>query len=198
LRDGHPQAIPTQKQEAFMSNVAMAVGGEAAVTRTDLGWKFIQWGLSLFIVGFLTGYIPILHYIVGGQAGNVEPLFLKNMTLWWGCPGILAELTLKTGSLGMIAIGLCYLAANRQGTSSSISSNERIAPVLCACGLIAELVTAGAGYAICVYIWGNFYFGATEPGKSVWIGAQGLSIAVYVIGVFYGVAGVRRAAEQRR
>ena len=181
-----------------MSNVAMAMGGEAAGTRAELGWKFIHWGLSLFIVGFLTGYIPILHYIGGAQAGDVGPLFLKNMTLWWGCPGVLAELTLKTGSLGMIAIGLCYLAADRQGAASSISSNERIAPMLCAYGLIAELVTAGAGYAICVYIWGNFYFGATEPGKSVWIGAQGLSIAVYVVGVFYAVAGVRRAAAQRR
>jgi hypothetical protein len=97
------------------------MGGEAAVTRTELGWKFINWGPSLFIVGFLTGYIPILHYIFGGQAGNIEPLFLKNMTLWWGCPGVLAELTLKTGSLGMIAIGLCYLAADRQGGSPSIS-----------------------------------------------------------------------------
>jgi hypothetical protein len=76
--------------------------------------------------------------------------------------------------------------------------HERIAPMLCAYGLIAELVAAGAGYAICVYIWGNFYFGATEPGKSVWIGAQGLSIAVYVVGVFFAVAGVRRAAEQHR
>jgi hypothetical protein len=70
--------------------------------------------------------------------------------------------------------------------------------MLCAYGLIAELVTAGAGYAICVYIWGNFYFGATDPGKNVWLIGQGLSIAVYVVGLFYAVAGVRRAAEQRR
>jgi hypothetical protein len=181
-----------------MSDATMAVGGEAVLTRSALGWKFIHWGLSLFIVGFLTGYIPILHYIVGGQAGNVEPLFLKNMTLWWGCPGVLAELTLKTGSLGMIAIGLCYVAASRQESPLGISVNERIAPVLCAYGLIAELVTAGVGYAICVYIWGNFYFGATEPGKDVWLIAQGLSIAVFVIGLFYGVAGVRRASELRR
>ena len=120
------------------------------------------------------------------------------MTLWWGCPAVLAELTLKTGSLGMIAIGLCYLAAGRQGESRSISANERIAPILCAYGLIAELVFAGAGYAICVYIWGNFFFGATDPGKDVWLIVQGLSIAVYVVGLYYAVAGVRRAAEQRR
>ena len=61
-----------------------------------------------------------------------------------------------------------------------------------------HLVAAGVGYAICVYIWGNFYFGATEPGKSVWIGAQGLCTAVYVVGIFYGVAGVRRAARAQR
>ncbi len=181
-----------------MSNATMAMGGEAAGTRVELGWKFIHWGLSLFIVGFLTGYIPILHYIGGAQAGDVGPLFLKNMTLWWGCPGILAELTLKTGSLGMIAIGLCYVVAGRQGASPTITANERIAPMLCAYGLIAELVTAGAGYAICVYFWGNFFFGATDPGKDVWLIAQGLSIAVYVVGIFYAVAGVRRAAEQRR
>ena len=82
--------------------------------------------------------------------------------------------------------------------SPSISSNERIAPTLCAYGLIADLVAAGAGYAICVYIRGNFFFGATEPGKTVWIGARGLCTAVYVVGIFYGVAGVRRAAAQRR
>jgi hypothetical protein len=107
-------------------------------------------------------------------------------------------LTLKTGSLGMIAIGLCYLPADRQGASQSISINERIAPMLCAYGLIAELVAAGAVYVICVYIWGNFYFTPIETGKNVWLIGQGLSIAVYVVGLFYAVAGVRRAAEQRR
>jgi hypothetical protein len=60
---------------------------------------------------------------------------------------------------------LAFLTVGRQGESPSISSHERIAPMLCAYGLIAELVAAGAGYAICVYIWGNFYFGATDPGN---------------------------------
>ena len=74
----------------------------------------------------------------------------------------------------MIAIGLCYLPADRQGASQSISINERIAPMLCAYGLIAELVAAGAVYVICVYIWGNFYFTPIETGKNVWLIGQGL------------------------
>lgn len=48
-----------------MSDTAIAVGGrEDAVTRAELGWRFIHWGLGLFITGFLTGFIPILHYMV--------------------------------------------------------------------------------------------------------------------------------------
>lgn len=45
-----------------MSDTAVTPGGsEAVVTRAELGWSFIHWGLGLFITGFLTGFIPILH-----------------------------------------------------------------------------------------------------------------------------------------
>ena len=131
----------------------------------NLGWGFIRWGLGLFITGFLTGFIPILHYIPGAVAGDVGPGFLKNVTLWWGCPAVLAELTLKTGGLGMIAIGLCYLAAARQGAAPSVvSRHERLALTLCAYGLIAELVAAGAGYAIFNSDLAEFLFRA-GPGR---------------------------------
>lgn len=179
-----------------MSDTAIAVGGrEDAVTRAELGWRFIHWGLGLFITGFLTGFIPILHYMNGAIAGNVGSAFLENITLWWGCPAILAELTLKTGSLGMIAIGLCHLAIARQGAPSDVSRHERFAVTLCAYGLIAELVTAGAGYVVCNLIWPNFYYHAIPAGKNIWLAVQGLSILVYVIGVFYAVSGVRRASS---
>ena len=181
-----------------MSNATMTMSSEAAVTPAELGWKFIHWGLGLFITGFVVGFIPILHYFPGAVAGDVGPAFLKNVTLWWGCPAVLAEMTLKTGSLGMLAIGLCYLAAVRQGASSSISSLERLAPTLCAYGLIAELVTAGVGYAVCNMVWPNFYFEPVQAGKNTWLALQGLSILVFFVGACYAVAGVRRAAPARR
>jgi hypothetical protein len=181
----------------------MAMSGDAAVrgdavTTSELGWGFIQWGLGLFIIGFLTGFIPILHYIPGAVAGDVGPAFLKNVTLWWGCPAVLAELTLKTGGLGMVAVGLCYQAAARQGASPALSSHERIAPTLCAYGLIAELVSAGVGYAAFNAIWPNFYFEPVQAGKNLWLVLQGLSILVFVVGLFYAVAGVRRASRELR
>src|SRR5260370_28163193 len=187
-----------KQPEAFISNAAIAIDGQAAVTTTALSWKFIRWGLGLFITGFLTGFIPILHYMNGAVAGDVGPDFLKNMTLWWGCPAVLAELTLKTGGLGMIAIGLCYLAIIRQGASPNISRHERIAPALCAYGLIATLVCAAAGYVICNLFWPNFFFHPVPTGKNVWLPAQHLSIAVYVVGVGYAFAGIRRASGQFR
>lgn len=126
----------------------MAISGATSLTRNQLGWNFIHWGLGLFIMGFLTGFIPILHYM-GAQSGDVGPEFLRNITLWWGCPAILAEMTLKTGSLGMLAIGFRYLAAARQSESPDISAHELIAPRLCAYGPIVTLVSAGAGFVIC-------------------------------------------------
>ncbi|MBK5356773.1 hypothetical protein JFU37_30460 [Pseudomonas sp. TH41] len=178
-----------------MSNATLAMrSDEATVTPAELGWTFIRWGLGLFITGFAVGFIPILHYMVGAQQGDVGPVFLKNVTLWWGCPAVLAEMTLKTGSLGMLAIGLCYLATIRQGAAHSVSGLERIAAKLCAYGLIAELVAAGVGFYVGNKIWPNFYFEPVQVGKNLWLAAQGLSILVYFVGICYAVAGVRRAA----
>ena len=53
-----------------MTNAASVLHGQAAVTPTALSWKFIRWGLALFITGFLTGFIPIGHYMVGALAGR--------------------------------------------------------------------------------------------------------------------------------
>ena len=132
--------------------------GQAALTPAELGWKFIHWGLGLFITR-IPGRLrpdPALH-ARRDQAGDVGPAFLKNITLWWGCPGILAELTLKTGSLGMIVIGFCYLALARDGTVAQVSSREQLAVSLCSYGLIADVVAAGAGYVICNHFWPNFF-----------------------------------------
>jgi len=57
------------------------VGDEATATPAELGWTFIRWDLGLFITGFVVGFIPILHYMVGAQQGDVGPVFLKNVTL---------------------------------------------------------------------------------------------------------------------
>ena len=173
-----------------------SLNSDTTVTHTMLGWNHIHWGLSLFFTGFVTGYVPLLHYVKGAVAGDVGPLFLKNMTLWWGCPGVLAEMTLKSGGVGMIAIGLCYLAVARQSGSATISRMEQIAPKLCAYGLVAELVTAAVGYVVCNIFWPNFYFEPVQAGKNVWLSVQIVSITIFVVGLYYAYSGIKRASQQ--
>lgn len=181
-----------------MSNAALAIDGQAAVTPTQLSWKYIRWGLGIFIAGFFTGFIPIGHYMIGAIAGDVGPNFMKNITLWWGCPAVLAELVLKAGGLGMAAIGFAYLAIIRHDPSLSLSRHEEIAPSLCSFGLIATIVTASVGYVVCNRIWPNFYYDAVPTGKNLWLAAQGLSIAIFVVGACYAFAGIRRASANFR
>jgi hypothetical protein len=114
------------------------------------------------------------------------------MTLWWGCPAVLAELTLKTGSLGMMAIGFAYLAIGQKDLAADLTSREQIALKLCSYGLIAELVTAGVFYVVCNLIWPNFYFAPVQAGKNVWLAVQGISIAFYVVGVILAVSSIRK------
>lgn len=157
-----------------------------------LGSKFIYWGLGLFILGFIFGFVPILHYMLGAIAGDVGPLFLKNMTLWWGCPAVLMEYVLKTGGLGMVVIGLCYIVFARDGTNVAISHAERIAPAFCLIGLLGATIYASVGYVIGNIIWPNFYFEPVQIGKNLWLLGQGIGIAIYLFGIVFAFGGIRR------
>jgi hypothetical protein len=156
------------------------------------GKLLIRWGLNLFVTGFLLGLVPVAHYIHGAVAGDIGAHFMKNMTLWWGCPAVLMELTLKTGGLGMIAIGFCYVALPRMTEAMSISSKESLAPKLCYFGLIAATIYAGVGYVVINMIWPNFFFEHNETGKNIWLAGQGIGITICIVGFFYALSGVKK------
>ena len=94
------------------------------------------------------------------------------------------EYTLKTGGLGMVAIGLCYIVLPRAGSAIAVSGSERMAPGLCLAGLLGATVYMAVGYVVCNMIWPNFYFAHVETGKDVWLAGQLIGITVY----FYGIA----------
>jgi hypothetical protein len=96
----------------------------------------------------------------------------------------------------MAMIGFCYLALARDGALAQVSSRERLAVNLRSFGLIAELVSTVGGYIICNIFWPNFYCEPVEMGKNVWLGAQGISIAVYVVGVAFAFIGIRHGVQR--
>src|SRR5262245_22414741 len=134
----------------------------AAATPTDIGTKHIRWGLGLFIFGLVIGYGPWLHYMHGALE-EVQPTFLKNVTLWFGCPWTLPTYVAQLGGLSMVAMGLCYVAFARDGAIASVSGAERMAPALCAGGILAEFVFGYPGYFAVNAAWPNFYFTRLQP-----------------------------------
>jgi hypothetical protein len=160
----------------------------------ELGTKYIRWGLGLFVFGLVIGYGPWLHYMHGALE-DVHEAFLKNVTLWFGCPWTLATYVAQLGGLSMVVIGLCYLVFAREGVMASVAGGERIAPVLCVVGVIAEFVVGFPGYFAVGAIWPDFYFTPIQAGKWTWLGIQGVCIAIYVVGVMYAYGGIKRASH---
>src|SRR5262245_38037368 len=163
-------------------------------TPVDVGTKYIRWGLGLFLFGLVIGYGPWLHYMHGALE-EVQPTFLKNVTLWFGCPWTLPSYVAQLGGLGMMAIGLCYLAFARDGAMPTVNGAERIGPALCALGVLAEFLLGYLGYFVVNAIWPSFYYVPIQAGKWTWLGVQGASIAVYVIGVACAYGGIKRASH---
>ena len=164
----------------------------ATATPAELGAKFMRWGFGLFVFGLVIGYVPMAHYM-HGSFETVGEAFLKNVTLWWGCAWTLAIYVTQVGSLAMIVIGLCYVVLARDGAMTSITEAERMAPALCAGGIIAEVVAGFAGYYAVLAVWPNFYYGPVRQGIWVWLGLQAVCIAIYVAGVMYAYGGIKRA-----
>jgi hypothetical protein len=166
----------------------------AAETPAELGAKYIRWGFRLFIFGLVVGFIPLAHYM-HGSFEPVEAAFLQKVTLWWGCAFTLAVYVAQIGGLAMVVIGLCYVVFARDGAMTSVTAAERIAPVLCATGIIVEFVAGVAGYYAVVAVWPNFYYGAITAGRVTWLALQGVCIVVYVIGVMWAYSGIKHAVR---
>jgi hypothetical protein len=182
---------------ASSREVSMAVDTHAdmtgaLMTPVELGAKFIRWGFGLFVFGLVIGFVPMAHYM-HGSFETVGEAFLKNVTLWWGCAWTLAVYVTQIGSLAMIVIGLCYVVLARDGAMTSIVDTERMAPALCAGGIIAEVVAGFAGHYAVLAVWPNFYYAPVRHGIWAWLGLQAVCIAIYIAGVVYASGGIKRA-----
>jgi hypothetical protein len=160
-------------------------------THAELGKQFIRWGFNLSITGFFLGLVPIAHYIHGAVAGDVGHQFMKNMTLWWGCPAVLMELTLKNGGLAMLTVGICYYIFSRESEITYATHKERRAFKFCVSGLIAATIYMAVGYVVCNMIWPNFYFSHNETGKNVWLAGQLVFISVFIYGFWTPVRSIK-------
>jgi hypothetical protein len=159
---------------------------------TMLGAKFIRWGLGLFIFGLIIGYGPLAHYLHGALEQTGEA-FLKNVTLWFGCPWTLSVYTVQVGALSMVAIGAVYWLLPVDHLDSE--ARDRAALLLCVAGLIGVFLTGYVGYFVVNAIWPSFYYTPVPIGKNVWLIAQGLSLTLYLIGVVLAYMSIRHVTD---
>jgi hypothetical protein len=78
---------------------------------------------------------------------------------------------------------------------TSVTAAERIAPMLCAGGIIAEFVAGVAGYYAVAAVWPNFYYTPVTAGKVTWLALQAVCIASYLIGVIWAYSGIKHAVR---
>jgi hypothetical protein len=176
-----------------MTSANLALSG-AEASPVEVGTKYVRWGLGLFVFGLVIGYGPWLHYMHGALE-EVHPAFLKNVTLWFGCPWTLPVYVTQLGGLSMVVVGLCYLVFARDGAMPSVSGGERLGPALCATGIVAEFVFGFPLYFAVNAVWPNFYYTPIDAGKWTWLGMQGACIAIYLVGVMFAYAGIKRASH---
>ena len=79
-----------------------------------------------------------------------------------------------------------------------MTAAERIAPVLCATGIIVEFVAEVAGYYAVVAVWPNFYYAAITAGRVTWLALQAVCIVVCDIGVVWAYSEIKHAVRSNR
>jgi hypothetical protein len=142
-----------------------------------IGARFTKWGLGLFIFGVFLTFGIIAHYCAGARWPN-GAVFMQNITLWWACPWTLSVAAVQAGGLGMVALGLAYIAARRASTRPAGGEANSAALTLCIVGLLGVFAVGYPGYFVFDAIWPSYYYSPVAAGKNIWLLAQAFFIGI--------------------
>jgi len=156
--------------------------------------RFAKWGLGLFIFGVFLSFGVIAHYCIGARWPTGD-LFLKNITLWWACPWTLSMAAVQAGGLGMVALGLTEMMAQRAAGPSDTGPPHSTALMLCIIGLLGVFAVGYPGYFVFDAVWPGFFYAPIVAGKNAWLLAQALFIAIYLVGAVMMFDTVRHALD---
>ena len=143
---------------------------------------------ELFILGLLLGYGPLGHYFRGPAS-----VFLDNNEALWSWT--LATHMVQVGALGMVAIGAVYWLL--PGDKLETEALDYTAFWLCVVGLIGIFLTGCIGYSVVNSVWPRLDTMALSVKKYIWLIGQGLSMALYLIGVLLAYLSIRHVTEVR-
>ncbi len=136
----------------------------------NLGLRFVRWGSGLLMLGLVTGYGPLGHYLMGGVA--------------IACPWapVHAHVALL-GWVGMTLFGLVYRAVPSWANGAISSSRLATAHFYCCvAGVLGVLLNGIVGYRILDVISDGFYYRGDTPVLNLWLSIDGMFLSLYGVG----------------
>lgn len=138
---------------------------------SDWGLKFLRWGMGLGVVGLITGYLPLGHYLMKDSLPS--------------CPSAPVHgHTILLSFVGMTLFGLVY-----RSIADSLAGQPPLKLIrthfwLVVAGTIGVAVNGTIGYELLGMIHPAFYYeGANAQAiRNLWFAIDGVFLTVYGIG----------------
>jgi nitric oxide reductase large subunit len=152
----------------------------------NLSLRFIRWSAGLLVLGLLTGYGPLGHYLHGG---------VETACPWAPVHGHVALL----GWLGMTAFGLVYKALpGWSGGAAQALKLARAHFVACVVGVLGVYLNGIFGYRIIDHIYDGFYYEPNTRLLNLWLAIDGIFLSIYGLGCMLFLFVVLRSTRYTR
>jgi len=136
----------------------------------NIGLRFVRWGAGLLMLGLLTGYGPLGHYLRGGVAHACPwaPVHGHVTTLGW---------------MGMTLFGLVYRAvpAWANGATPAVRLAQAHFTV-CVIAVLGVFANGIIGYRILDAIVDGFYYTPVTSMLNLWLSIDGIFLSLYGVG----------------
>ena len=134
--------------------------------------KFIRWGMGLTILGLVTGYLPLGHYLMVGAIPS--------------CPAApIHGHTVLLSFVGMTVFGLVYhVLPSWMGATPPPLALIRTHFWLSVAGVIGVCVNGTLVYEVITHLQPRFYYIGVSGtmARNIWFGLDGFFLTLYGIG----------------
>ena len=140
---------------------------------SDWGLKFVRWGMGLSVLGLVTGYFPLGHYLMKDALPS--------------CPSAPVHgHTILLSFVGMTMFGLAYAAlpAWMNGGEAPLAM-VRLHFRLAVAGVLGVCLNGTIGYELLtVFVQPGFYYlgPAAQTARNLWFAIDGLFLTLYAAG----------------
>ena len=137
---------------------------------TNWALKFIRWGMGLTVLGLVTGYFPLGHYLMMGAIPS--------------CPSApIHGHTILLSFVGMTLFGLVYRALPSWMPGEPPLSLVRLHFWLTVLGVIGVCANGTIGYELIGAFRSDFYYaGASPAARNLWFAIDGAFLTMYAAG----------------